>query len=309
MSDPSSARARDQAVLAFNSDVGASDPVTAVGGRTQWNVGGSVLPEAREVCPPAGTVEFKPADMTVRVRAGTEVTVLEEQLAEAEQMVVLPAHSGATVGGVLAVGQSDVRRLGFGPVRDALLEATYVSGWGRLVTAGGPPVKNVSGVDVCRLLAGSLGVLGFLAEVVLRTRPRPALTRWLSGHTDPFELQRLLYWPTSILWDGDRTWLRLDGHTADVDAETRIAAERGLGECEGPPPLPPFRHSLRPSALRHLGPGSAFVAEVGVGLVHRPEPAEPSHPAPGVVELQRRLKRQFDPLGRLNPGRVVGGVR
>src|SRR5207247_4197918 len=108
-----------------------------------------------------------------------------------------PAGDGATVGGVLAVGRSGLRRLRFGPIRDVLLEARYVSAEGRLVKAGGPTVKNVSGFDLCRLLVGSLGTLGLLAEVVLRCRPLPAESRWLAGEADPLGLLRRPYRPSS----------------------------------------------------------------------------------------------------------------
>src|SRR5207237_3236629 len=101
----------------------------------------------------------------------------DDALGEHGQCVALPPHEGATVGGVLAVGRSGLRRLRFGPVRDTLLEARYVSAEGRLVKAGGPTVKNVSGFDLCRLLVGSLGTLGLLGAVVLRCRPRPAASR------------------------------------------------------------------------------------------------------------------------------------
>ena len=64
------------------------------------------------------------------------------------------------MGGALAVGRSGIRRLGYGPVRDTLLQARYVSPTGEIVKAGGPTVKNVSGFDLCRLLVGSQGPWG-----------------------------------------------------------------------------------------------------------------------------------------------------
>lgn len=290
-------------LTAFAEEVGPAGPVVAVGGRTQWDVGGRPDPSAREVRPPAGIVSHLPEEMIVRVGAGTTVADLDAAVSERGQSVTLPGWDGATVGGVLAVGRSGLRRLGWGPVRDTLLEARYVSAEGRLVKAGGPVVKNVTGFDLCRLLVGSLGTVGILAEVVLRVRPRPASSRWLRGAADPFALRRRLHRPTSMLWDGTTTWVLLEGHPGDVDADV-AALGPAFAEAEGPPPLPSGgRESLRPSALRSLT--GEFVAEVGVGVVHRPHPVAPPSPDPSTVALHRRIKALFDPTGRLNPGRSV----
>ena len=267
-------------VEAFAAEVGpvGTGPVVAVGGRTQWAVGGAIDPAAgaREVRAPAGIVAVEAADMTVRVRAGTTVADVDDALAEVGQTVAVPAWPGATVGGVLAVGQSGLRRLGWGPVRDTVLEVRYVSAEGTVVKAGGPTVKNVSGFDLCRLLVGSLGTLGLLAEVVLRTRPLPPTERWLAGETDPFALLPRLHRPAAVLWDGTTTWVLLDGHPADVGAEAALAARAGLSEVEGPPDLPPHRWSLRPSELSALAPARA--PDPGPGGA-RPD-GEPGGPAP-----------------------------
>jgi glycolate oxidase FAD binding subunit len=290
----------------FAKEVGGVDdgPVTCVGGRTQWSVGGEVEAAAREVRAPAGVVEFEPAEMVVRVRAGTTVAELDAALAEGGQQVPLDPQvpARATVGGVLAVGHSGVRRLRYGPVRDTVLEVTAVLADGRLVKAGGPVVKNVSGYDLGRVLVGSLGTLGLLAEVVLRAAPRPAVSRWLrSGGADPFEVRRRLFRPSSILWDGMETWVLLEGHGADVDAET-VALGHGWIDAVGPPPLPSGgRRSLRSGELGDLH--GTFLAEVGVGTVHTGEPVERPQPDASTLALHGRLKETFDPTGRMNPGR------
>jgi glycolate oxidase FAD binding subunit len=298
------------ALAVFAAEVGPAEagPVVAVGGRTQWDVGSAVRARdgaaVREVRPPAGIVAVEAADMTVRVRAGTAVADLDDALAEVGQTVALPPWPGATVGGVLAVGHSGIRQLGWGPVRDTLLEVRYVSAEGAVVKAGGPTVKNVSGFDLCRLLVGSLGTLGLIAEVVLRTRPLPAAERWLSGPVDPFALARTLYRPASVLWDGTSTWVLLDGHPDDVASQARVS---GLADAPaGPPDLPPHRWSLRPADLRSFaaegGPGR-FVAQVGVGVAHASATQPPRPVAAEVVALHRRIKHLFDPAGRLAPGR------
>ena len=92
----------DQRLAAFAAEVGADDPVTVVGGRTQWDVGGAVAPSVRQVRAPAGIVEYEPAEMTVRCGAGTTVADVDAALAEHGQLVALPDWPGATVGGRMA---------------------------------------------------------------------------------------------------------------------------------------------------------------------------------------------------------------
>ncbi len=295
----------------FAAEVGTRDPVVAVGGRTQWTVGGDPDPSAREVQAPSGVVRHEPAEMIVRVRAGTSVAELDAALAEGGQTVALDPVDprDATVGGVLAVGHSGPRRLGWGAVRDTLLEARFVSAEGRLIRAGGPVVKNVTGFDLCRLLVGSLGTIGLLAEVVLRVRPRPPVSIWLRGAVeDPDRLQRHLFRPSSVLWDGADCWVLLEGHPADVDAEI-AAIGQGFEPVPQPPPLPKAgRWSVSPSVVREvvttLEPDT-FVAEIGVGVVHAETAPALRHVEPATAAIQRRIKTHFDPTGRLNPGRMM----
>jgi glycolate oxidase FAD binding subunit len=202
-----------------------------------------------------------------------------------------------------------LRRLRYGPARDHVLELRYVAHDGGLIRTGAPVVKNVSGFDLVRLMVGSIGTLGLIAEVVLRTHPLPRARRWLTRGGPEFPTADLagLHRPSSLLWDGRAAWVLLEGHPADVDAQTR-----GLGaewsETSGPPSVPgPGRLSLAPVQIgdwaEDRAPGS-FLAEMGVGLVHLAgsSPPRPS-PTPGVLELNRRMKDRFDPARRLNPGR------
>lgn len=302
VTDPS---AVDDELRRFAADVGSDDPVVVVGGRTHWHLGGEPDPRAREVRAPAGVVSHLPAEMIVRVRAGTTVADLDTVLAEAGQMVPLdPAEpTRATVGGVLAAGVSGLRRLRYGPVRDTLLEVRYVSAEGRVVKGGAPVVKNVTGYDIPRLMVGSLGTLGCLAEVVLRTTPRPATSRWLQKEADPFEARARLFRPSAVLWDGATTWVLLEGHDADVDAEV-AALGPGWTDVDGPPARPGAgRRSLPPGELASLT--GTFLAEIGVGTVHTPDPVESAPVDLSAAHLHRAVKAAFDPTGRLNPGRSV----
>lgn len=312
-------------VTQFAHEVGHSDPVTAVGGRTHWHIGGEPSRSAREVTAPAGVWEHEPSEMTVRCGAGTTVAELVEHLASSGQMVPIDASDYAgTVGGVLACGLSGYRRLRYGHVRDLVLQTRHVDAAGKVVTAGGPTVKNVSGYDLPRLLVGSLGTLGLLAEVILRTLPVPAASQWLAGDGDPFAALDVLYRPSSVLWNGNTAWILLEGDPADVEAESAKLAVQGFAPVDDPPSIPVGgRQSARPSDLRDLsdsrsgvdaahGRGSAsradefsgeWIAEVGVGLVHRSVPVASGTSSPANVALMTELKRRLDPANRLNPGR------
>ena len=295
----------DEALIAFAAEVGPDGPVCVRGGGTRWSLGGEAAPGTREVQAPAGIVAFEPAEMTVRVRAGTPVTALHEELAAAGQRTALPERAGSTVGGALMAGESSIARLGRGPVRDALLQARYVCADGRIASAGAGTVKNVSGFDLCRLLVGSLGTLGLVGEALVRTVPVGESERWvrLAG-IDPGAV-RSCHTTASVLWDGTDVWTLLSGYEVDVDEDLGR-----LGACEdvdGPPELPPHRWTCTPAEAAAFdarnGTTGRFVAEIGVGVVHASEP-QPLRPVePGVAELNRRFKERFDPTGRLNPGR------
>lgn len=294
------------AMVDFAAEVGESDRVAVVGGRTAWNVGGAVADDVRLVRAPAGIVDLDEAEMTVRVGAATTVADLAASLAAHDQEVALPRRPGGTVGGAVVVGHSDVRRRGRGPLRDALLEASVVTASGRLVRCGGPTVKNVSGYDLCRLLVGSLGTLALVGEVVLRTRPRPSAQRWFSGKLP--SLARLAAGePSAHLWDGTTSWLLFEGHPDDIDRTATSLAALGVEAIDEPPALPPHRWAIDPARLGDPSamPNGAFVAEVGVGTVHADQ-APPARQVPsGVRSLNQRMKQTFDPTGRLNPGRDV----
>jgi FAD/FMN-containing dehydrogenase len=278
----------------FEQEVRSTGPVTVAGLATR----GGPVPGVSTVMAPVGIDWIKPDEMIVCCGAGTPVAELDDALAAVGQSVVVPPSG--TVGGALALGRSGLRRLGYGPLRDSVLQIRYISAAGEVVKAGGPTVKNVTGFDLCRLLVGSRGTLGFFGEVLLRTRPRPRFEQWFVSNDDPWSVVAALYRPTSVLWDGERTFVLLEGDRRDVDDQ---AAHAALRVADVPLEIPRGgRWSIRPTEMASLMGTGRFVAEIGVGVVHHELPAPRRPVAPAVRELHRRIKAQFDPTGRLNPG-------
>ena len=125
----------------------------------------------------AGIVSYEPTELVVTARCGTSLSSLESALLEKGQFLPFePPHFGseATFGGCIAAGLSGPRRASAGALRDHVLGVKIVDGRGRLLSFGGQVMKNVAGYDLSRLLAGSLGTLGLIAEASLKVLPRPA---------------------------------------------------------------------------------------------------------------------------------------
>lgn len=322
---PLATRQSSAAVHDFAASVGATGTVRVVGARSQWEAGRRSSADTtrtedqraedmvRELRAPDGVVDVQPQELIVRVGAGTPVGDLDAALTEAGLQCPLdPVNAAATVGGCLSVGASGTRRLRHGHLRDLALEILYVSADGVLRRAGAPVVKNVTGFDLPRMLVGSIGTLGLLAEVVLRCGPLPAQREWLTAAgVDPWAVRRALFRPSSILWSGTSTYVQLEGTEAEVAAERRSLPPARWSPCDAPP-LPLGRASVEPAVLQRLrsedptavfgaAPSPGWLVEIGVGVVHGITRRGPALPAP-VAALNRSLKDAFDPTGRLNPG-------
>jgi glycolate oxidase FAD binding subunit len=123
-----------------------------------------------------GIVSYEPSELVVTARCGTPLSEIERTLGANNQFLPFepPAFDGdPTIGGVVAAGLSGPRRATAGAVRDYVLGALLLHARGELLRFGGQVMKNVAGFDVARLLCGSLGILGLIAEVSLKVLPRP----------------------------------------------------------------------------------------------------------------------------------------
>jgi glycolate oxidase FAD binding subunit len=118
-------------------------------------------------------VDYDPGDLTLSAEPGLPLASLAAALATESQFVPLEGPCGAegTVGGTLAAGVGGPLRHLYGTARDFVLGMEFVTGYGKLVKSGGRVVKNVTGYDLHKLLIGSLGTLGIITRINLRTFP------------------------------------------------------------------------------------------------------------------------------------------
>ena len=143
----------------------------------------------------SGIQTYAPDELTVACGAGTPLAVIEAALHEQGQELAFeppdlgPLYGeppgGATIGGVLGCNLAGSRRVRAGSARDHFLGFRAVSGRGEAFKAGGHVVKNVTGYDLCKLLAGSFGTLAALSEVTVKVLPRAehVATLLLPGRT------------------------------------------------------------------------------------------------------------------------------
>lgn len=293
-------------------------------------------------------IDWSPEDLTVAVEAGMPVADLEERLAGSDQTAVLPEAPGAaTVGGVVAAGVSGWRRLRYGPTRDRMLEAILATGDGRVIRSGARVVKNVTGYDIPRLVAGSLGSLGVITQVALKLWPRGRHAVTISVDAAD-EAGAAAYRPLAIIESDGVGRVYLAGTEAELEAQAAAIGGRAAPGLQWPDPITgeivvvvrvPAAHTR--AVIERVPPGWSYQAGIGVGevtmagdhdhadavmslrawsetlggsvaLAHAPpevyERVDPwGDPGPA-IDLQRRVKAAFDPLRACNPGRLPGGL-
>ena len=123
-----------------------------------------------------GIIDYYPEELVVRVRAGTRLKELLALLDEQGQMLASepPVHGeSSTVGGMVAAGLSGSRRPYGAAIKDLMLGVGLILNDGTYAEFGGQVMKNVAGYDVSRLVCGSFGSLGPIADVSLKVVPKP----------------------------------------------------------------------------------------------------------------------------------------
>ncbi len=190
----------------------------------------------------SGVTLHEPGSLTLVAQAGTPVAEIEAALAAEGQRLafevpdmrgLLGREGVSTIGGVVAANASGPRRVQGGACRDFLLGVRFVDGMGRIVSNGGRVMKNVTGYDLVKLMAGSHGTLGVLTEVSFKVLPVPETTvtlacSGLDAAGAVAAMSAALGTPYDVngaaFHDGT-TWLRIEGFAPSVAYRSAVLAK------------------------------------------------------------------------------------
>jgi glycolate dehydrogenase FAD-binding subunit len=246
----------------------AEAPLEILGHGSKRDIGRPVQAEfGLDLSDLSGITLYEPEELVLSVKAGTPVADVETLLADHNQMLAFEpmdfgplfgvARGRGTMGGMLAANSSGPRRLKAGAARDHVLGINAVSGRGEVFKSGGRVVKNVTGYDLSKGLAGSWGTLAVVTEATFKVLPKPeaAATLVIAGLDDltavtalckamgtPFDVSGAAHLPERLVAEvpdvafasGGRsaTLIRLEGIAPSVDyrAEKLTALVGRLGE-------------------------------------------------------------------------------
>jgi glycolate oxidase FAD binding subunit len=240
----------------------SGQPLEIVGHGTKRAIGHACLTNAMlDLSALNGVTSYEPHELVLTVQSGASLAELQALLATRHQEFAFDPMNTAslfgtpqklgTVGGMIASGLAGPRRVKAGGVRDHLLGLHAVSGFGESFKAGGRVVKNVTGYDLCKLVAGSWGTLAVMTEVTLKVMPRAETetTLVLVGLDDvsagqamtaalgsPFDVSAAAHLPKAALrgaidqlaTSDATTLIRLEGIAASV-AHRAASLQRELG--------------------------------------------------------------------------------
>jgi glycolate oxidase FAD binding subunit len=175
--------------LVVRAAIASEQPLEIIGHGTKRLIGQPMATNALlDLSALNAVTSYEPNELIITVQAGAPLAdVLSLIDSKNQQFAFEPIDTApllgtpnkGTIGGMIGAGLAGPRRIKAGGARDHLLGAHAVSGFGDSFKAGGKVVKNVTGYDLCKLLAGSWGTLAVMTEVTLKVMPRPESERTL----------------------------------------------------------------------------------------------------------------------------------
>ncbi|MFK4810923.1 glycolate oxidase subunit GlcE [Devosia sp. ZW T5_3] len=240
---------QDEAVDIIRVSAAHKRSLKIVGGGTRQALGRDIAADDElNVSGLSGITLYEPAELVMSARVGTPLALIEQELHSRGQFMAFepPDYRGLlgsegvpTIGGVFATNASGPRRVASGAARDHLLGVTLINGRSQLIRAGGRVMKNVTGLDLTKLVCGAYGTLGLMTEVTFKVLPQPRFEQTLVVPTESivhaialmtralgsaFEVSGAAFCNNSVL-------LRLEGFIESV--RYRTGALAGFLKIEG----------------------------------------------------------------------------
>ena len=246
----------------------AAEPLELIAGGSKRGLGRPLqLPRTLDLSHLAEIRDYQPSELVLTAAAATPLEEIDAALAQTRQMLAfeppdwgsllgLPASAASrrTLGGALVCNLSGPRRIKAGAARDHFLGFRGVSGRGEVFKAGGKVVKNVTGYDLCKLMAGSYGTLAALEEVTVKVLPQPeasctvilcgldpaaAVRRLNRAVASPHEVSGAVYIPasstatlTTLSGVPGVAALRLEGPAPSVNFRRQRLLAEFASDCE-----------------------------------------------------------------------------